>query len=170
MTRDEEFAAYDAARGGALRNTAYLLCGDWHLAHDLTQTALTKLYLAWSRVHQRDGLDGYARKVLVRVFLDERRRPWRRERASAPGAAVFDRPVHDPAVAERLAVRAALAQVPARQRAALVLRYWLDLSVEQAAEELGCSPGTVKSQTSRGLVTLRAALERMPELTEGQRR
>ncbi|WP_155369764.1 SigE family RNA polymerase sigma factor [Catellatospora vulcania] len=169
MDRDGEFTAYCAARSETLRNTAYLLCGDWHLAHDLTQTALIKLYLAWSRVNRHGALDAYARQVLVRVFLDERRRPWRRERGVADPA-VFDRPAHDPAIAERLAVRAALAEVPPRQRAALVLRFWLDLSVDQAAEALRCSPGTVKSQTARGLATLRAALERMPELTEGQRR
>jgi RNA polymerase sigma-70 factor (sigma-E family) len=167
MDRDDEFAAYYTARGGTLRNTAYLLCGDWHLAHDLAQTALIKLYLAWPRVNRQSSLDAYARQVLVRVFLDERRRPWRRERTGAD-AAVFDRPAPDPAVAERMAVRAALAEVPPRQRAVLVLRFWLDLSVEQAAEAMRCSPGTVKSQTARGLATLRAALERMPELTEGQ--
>lgn len=169
MDRDGEFTAYCAARSATLRNTAYLLCGDWHLAHDLTQTALIKLYLAWSRVSRHATIDAYARQVLVRVFLDERRRPWRRERGVFDQT-LLDRPVHDPAIAERMAVRAALAEVPPRQRAALVLRFWLDLSVDQAAEALRCSPGTVKSQTARGLATLRAALERMPELVEGQRR
>jgi DNA-directed RNA polymerase specialized sigma24 family protein len=77
---DEDFAAYYTARAGTLRNTAYLRCGDWHLAQDLTQNAFTKLYRAWPRLQRHDNLDQYARQVLVRAFLDERRRPWRRER------------------------------------------------------------------------------------------
>src|SRR5690606_33835984 len=75
---EEDFAAYYAARGDMLRRTAYLLCGDWHLAEDLTQTAFTNLYRAWNRLDRHDALDQYTRRVLVRAFLDERRRPWRR--------------------------------------------------------------------------------------------
>lgn len=71
---DADFRRYAAARAPALRRTAYLLCGDWHGAEDLVQVALTKLYLNWRRVRHQHSLDGYARKVLVRVYLDERRR------------------------------------------------------------------------------------------------
>src|SRR3954466_11500868 len=77
---DEEFVAYYTARAAQLRNTAFLLCGDWHLAEDLTQTTFIKLYRAWSRVERHDVLDQYTRRILLRAFLDERRRPWRRER------------------------------------------------------------------------------------------
>src|SRR3982750_2296369 len=87
---DEEFVAYYTARAGQLRNTAYLLCGDWHLAEDLTQTTFTKLYRAWSRIDRHEVLDQYARQVLLRTFLDERRRPWRREKPTLPEDAVLD--------------------------------------------------------------------------------
>ncbi|WP_412741347.1 SigE family RNA polymerase sigma factor [Krasilnikovia sp. MM14-A1004] len=156
---DEAFAAYYAARGNHLRNTAYLLCGDWHLAEDLTQTAFTKLYRAWHRIEQRDSLDGYARRVLVRAFLDERRRPWRREHATVPESPALDGA--EPGGMEpgdRMLVRAALATLAPRYRAVLVLRFWADLPVEQVADILGCATGTVKSQTSRGLAALRDAL------------
>jgi RNA polymerase sigma factor (sigma-70 family) len=99
------------------------------------------------------------RRTLVRVFLDERRRPWRRERPTAefvdldPGA-----PAGTDRVDDRLILRRALAAVPARQRAVVVLRFWEDLSVEETAELLGISAGTVKSQAARGLATLRRRL------------
>jgi RNA polymerase sigma-70 factor (sigma-E family) len=165
VDRDTEFAEYYASRAATMRNTAYLLCGDWHVAEDLTQTAFTKLYLAWCRVSRRDVLDSYTRTVLVRAFLDERRRPWRRERATAPEDEAPGVAGHDTAVAERLALQAALAAVPPRQRAVLVLRFYADLSVEQTAEILSCSIGTVKSQTARGLDRLRAVLDRTPTPT-----
>ncbi|MER7281604.1 SigE family RNA polymerase sigma factor [Dactylosporangium sp. CA-052675] len=154
--RDTAFAEYFAARSDAMRGTAFLLCGDWHRAEDLTQTAFTKLYLAWNRVSRHEVLDGYLRRTLVRTYLDERRLGWwRRVRTS-------DTPPEPPTVdtgpEERVAVLAALSAVPARQRAVLILRYWEDLSVEETAELLGCSAGTVKSQAARGLQTLRARL------------
>ncbi|MFG2045378.1 sigma-70 family RNA polymerase sigma factor [Dactylosporangium sp. NPDC048998] len=122
-------------------------------------------------------MDGYTRRVLMRTFLDERRRPWRRpwrrERAGAPDG-VFDRPSHDPPVWDQVTLQAALAAVPPRQRATLVCRFWADLTVEETAEVLGCSTGTVKSQTARGLAALRGALGPVHERTEdkpgGQRR
>lgn len=163
--RDEEFVAYYAARGRALRDTAYLLCGDWHLAEDLTQTTFTKLYRRWHRIERHDVLDQYARRVLLRAFLDERRRPWRREVSHVPDSAALDRQAPpdpragpDAAPDQREALRAALLALSERHRAVLVLRFWLDLSVEQTAAILNCSAGTVKSQTSRGLAHLRQVL------------
>jgi RNA polymerase sigma-70 factor (sigma-E family) len=162
LTEESDFVAYYTARGGSLRQTAYLLCGDWHLAEDLTQTAFTKLYQAWHRIERRDGMDQYARQVLLRAFLDERRRPWRRERAVSPDSVALDsRSHHDPEPDDRVLLRAALSRLSKRHRAVLVLRFWADLSVEQVAEALGCSTGTVKSQTSRGLANLRQALEQL---------
>jgi RNA polymerase sigma-70 factor (sigma-E family) len=157
--RDSAFAEYFAARSDAMRRTAYLLCGDWHRAEDLVQTAFTKLYLAWNRVSRHEVLDGYLRKTLVRTFLDQRRRGWwYRER-------VTDAPVErsagtDQAAApeDRLVLLQALTQVPPRQRAVLVLRYWEDMSIEDTAALLGCSPGTVKSQAAKGLQALRGLL------------
>jgi RNA polymerase sigma-70 factor (sigma-E family) len=170
--RDDEFAEYYAARGAVMRKTAYLLCGDWDLAEDLTQTTFIKLYRVWGRVGRREVLDKYTRRVLVRAFLDERRRPWRRERPTPPDTD-FDRPARDPAIADQVALRAALGAVPPRQRATLVCRFWVDLSVEETAEMLGCSTGTVKSQTARGLAALRDVLGPYHDIHEtpgGQRR
>ncbi|MBY8851103.1 SigE family RNA polymerase sigma factor [Saccharothrix longispora] len=152
--RDTAFAEYFAARSDALRGTAYLLCGDWHRAEDLVQTTFTKLYVAWRRITRHDALDAYARQILVRTFVSELRRGWfRKERVSEAPA---DVPAASSGSAEdRLVLLAALAGVPPRQRAVLVLRYWEDLSVEQTAGVLGCSEGTVKSQAARGLQTLR---------------
>ncbi|WP_327000390.1 SigE family RNA polymerase sigma factor [Dactylosporangium sp. NBC_01737] len=157
--RDEDFVAYYAARGTVLHHTAYLLCGDWHLAEDLTQITFAKLYRVWHRLERHDVLDQYARQVLLRAFLDERRRPWHRERATPPESPDLDGIVADAVVPdERLLLQRALMRLSKRHRAVLVLRFWADLSVEQVADVLGCSPGTVKSQTSRGLAGLRASL------------
>ncbi|WP_433062146.1 SigE family RNA polymerase sigma factor [Dactylosporangium sp. CS-033363] len=154
--RDTAFAEYFAARSDAMRGTAFLLCGDWHRAEDLTQQAFTKLYLAWNRVSRHEVLDGYLRRTLVRTYLDERRLGWwRRVRTTGTPP---ERVAVDPGPEERVAVLAALSAVPARQRAVLILRYWEDLSIEETAELLGCSEGTVKSQASRGLQTLRSRL------------
>ncbi|WP_230424810.1 SigE family RNA polymerase sigma factor [Prauserella cavernicola] len=153
---DDEFSQYFAARARLLRATAYLLCGDWHRAEDITQVALTKLYVAWPRLHRRDELDGYARTVVVRTFLAENRRLWRRREQLTHEPP--ERPAADPEPEHRVLVRSALGSVPPKQRAVLVLRYWNDLSVEQTAAALGCSTGTVKSQAARGLAALRTRL------------
>lgn len=152
--RDRAFADYFASRSGAMRSTAYLLCGDWHRAEDLVQTTFVKLYRAWNRIGGHHTLDAYTRRILVRTFLDETRRGFfHRER---PTAEHPDRPesvTHT--VEDRLVVLRALVDVAPRQRAALVLRFWEDMSVEDTARALDCSVGTVKSQTARGLDTLR---------------
>jgi RNA polymerase sigma-70 factor (sigma-E family) len=155
--RDEsEFAAYFARRQEAVRRTAYMLCGDWHRADDLAQQAFVALHRKWRKVRDRGALDAYVRKTLVRAAIDESRRPWRRERVDdeppepAPSEEGFDE-----RVVTREALLAAVREVPPRQRAALVLRYFEDLDVRAAAKALGCSEGNVKSQTARGLERLR---------------
>ena len=153
---EREFTEYVAARQDVLRRSAFLLCRDLHHADDLVQTAITKLYLAWPRARAADSLDAYAHTVLVRVFLDEQRRGWWRVRLLERSP---DRPARAPDLEGRLDVRAALGRLTPRQRAVLVLRFYQDLSIEQAALALGCSAGTVKSQTSRALAALRAALD-----------
>lgn len=150
------YREYVGGRLDQLRRTAYLLCGDWHTADDLVSTALVKLFKHWSRVSAMDNIDAYARRVLLRAWLDERRRPWRRERSHAEMPEPTARAGHD--VADRLAILALLAELPARRRAVLVLRFFCDLSVEDTAEALGCTAGTVKSQTARGLDALRTRL------------
>jgi RNA polymerase sigma-70 factor (sigma-E family) len=159
---EDEFVAYYRARADHLRTTAFLLCGDWHQAQDLTQLAFTKLYRAWRRIERHDSLDQYARRVLLRAYLDERRRPWRRE---VP-VEIIDPTIPAPeghSPDDRVVLRAALARLPRRQRAVLVLRFWVDLPVEQVADLMGCSTGTVKSQTSDGLANLRRVLGRAAE-------
>lgn len=152
-----DFDDFARSRQAHLRRTAHLLCGDWHLAEDLTQTALAKLYAVWRRVRQLESPDGYARRVLYRTFIDEtrRRRWWERPGAGADQAEAMA-PASDPDL--RLTLLDALRQLPPRGRAVLVLRFWEDQSVEATAAALGCSVGTVKSQTSRGLGTLRTIL------------
>jgi RNA polymerase sigma-70 factor (sigma-E family) len=154
--RDEEFTSYVAARRAHLRRTAFLLCGDWHAAEDLVQVALAKLYVAWPRVRRDGSPEAYARRILVRSHIDETRRPWRRERTrrEMPEVAAGESlPVED-----REALLAALASLPAGQRGAVVLRHWVGLSVEETAADMGCSTGTVKSQTARAVTRLREVL------------
>jgi RNA polymerase sigma-70 factor (sigma-E family) len=158
MDADEEadFRSYAVSRMRDLRRTAFLLCGDWHHADDVTQTVLTKLYVNWSKVQRRERVDAYVRTMLVRAtFARGRRFSWRREVSSAelPETTVVDQPPED-----RMVLVDALARVPPRQRAVLVLRFWEDLDVAETARVLGCSEGTVKSQTARGLATLRNVL------------
>lgn len=152
-----DFDDFARSRQAHLRRSAHLLCGDWHLAEDLTQTALAKLYAVWRRVRQLESPDSYARRVLYRTFIDEtrRRRWWERTGSGALQEDVVV-PVSDPDL--RLTLLDALRQLPPRGRAVLVLRFWEDQSVEATAAALGCSVGTVKSQTSRGLGTLRRIL------------
>jgi RNA polymerase sigma-70 factor (sigma-E family) len=157
------FDEYVQARLDGLRRTAYLLCGDWHTADDLVSTALVKLLRHWNRVSAMEHPDAYVHRMLLRALLDERRRPWRRERSTAtlPDELARGGSTRAPgpdAVPDRLAVVALLAELPPRRRAVLVLRYFCDLSVESTAAALNCSEGTVKSQTARGLDALRARL------------
>ncbi|KAA2254965.1 SigE family RNA polymerase sigma factor [Solihabitans fulvus] len=157
--RDAAFTEYFAARSGAMRGTAYLLCGDWQRAEDLVQTTFAKLYLAWRRISRHEVLDAYTRQTLVRTFVSEGRRGWFRLERVAEQAG-DDRIAESTGLPEeRLVLLAALAKVPPRQRAVLVLRYWEDLAVEETARLLGCSTGTVKSQAARGLQTLRGLLD-----------
>ena len=145
-----------AARQTHLRRVAYALCGDWHRAEDLLQTAFVKLYVTWPRLRDPAAAEAYARRILVRANVDESRRPWRRE---SPGLDGHDRaaPV-GPAYEERSTLVDALQQLPAMQRKVVVLRHMLDLTVSQTADELGIGEGTVKSHTSRGLAALERAL------------
>jgi RNA polymerase sigma-70 factor (sigma-E family) len=144
---------YVATRMERLRRTAFLYCRDWHTADDLVSTTLVKLYQHWRRAQQANSLDAYVYGILAHVWLDERRRPWRREQVAADP---FDRESPDPGpVRVDVDVLALLAGLPRGRRACLVLRFYCDLSVEQTAEILGISPGTVKSQTARGLEMLR---------------
>ena len=156
---DSEFAVFVLASGPALRRTAYLMCGDWDRAADITQEALIRLYSAWPRLDHERGVNAYARRAVASVAIDHSRRRSSRE---APTLELVDTTVDDGTaqLADRDLLLTALAELPPRQRACVVLRYYEDLSVETVAETLGCRTGTVKSQTARGLEALRAAYAR----------
>ncbi|SHN43414.1 SigE family RNA polymerase sigma factor [Cryptosporangium aurantiacum] len=150
------FRDYVQTRLSALQRLAYLLCHDRHRADDLVQDALFKLYLKWDRARAASDLNAYARTTLVRTFLSERRTNWARRVVLVDQ--LPEEAFADPDGAAVVAVRRALAGLPPRQRAVIALRYYSDLSVEETAQTLGCSDGTVKSQTARGLAALRRAL------------
>ena len=155
---EADFLGWVSTSRDGLRKTAYLLCGDWFLADDLVQDALTRLYGAWGRIAGSGDPGPYARKILVNLYLDHRRRPARRE---VPSAELPDTGAEQPngVDGDRDRLMTALARVPNGQRAVLVLRYWEDLSIEQTAQALATTPSNVRSQASRGLDALRAALE-----------
>jgi len=155
----EQYVEFVTSRLPALRKFAYVLCGDNHNADDLVQQTITKLYIRWKRIRDVEHLDQYVRTMLVRLFVDEKRRPWTRVGlvADVPDRA-DSRTGVDERVAQAVVVRNALAQVPSRQQAVLILRFLCDMPVEDVAAALDCSAGTVKSQTSRGLATLRRLL------------
>jgi RNA polymerase sigma-70 factor (sigma-E family) len=168
-SRDAEFTEYAQARLSWLRGLAYVLCRDWHRADDLVQTALTRTYVHWRQVRAADNQDGYVRTILVREFVRERGSFWARR------VVLTSEPPDSTGRAPRsggtdLFLAEALALLPPRRRAALVLRFYCDLSVDQTADVLGCSPGTVKSQTAKGLASLRQSLGSgvpyLPEATQ----
>jgi RNA polymerase sigma-70 factor (sigma-E family) len=141
----------------ALRRVAYLLCQDWHRADDLVQVAITKLYANWHRASVMDHTEAYVRTILVREYINERRSGWAR-RVSLNGG-LPERTYAQPDREAALDVKSALAALPPRQRATVVLRFFCDLTVDQVADVLGCTPGTVKSQTAKGLTAMRLSLE-----------
>jgi RNA polymerase sigma-70 factor (sigma-E family) len=163
--RDAEFSEYMAARQPSLLRTAYLLTGDQHTAEDLVQTALAKLYLSWDKVERRDVVDAYVRRILVNENNSLWRRPWKKRETVT--ADLPDRPADasgpTPAYDEEL--WAFVQTLPRKQRAAIVLRYYEELSEAETAEVLGVSVGTVKSQTSRALASMRARVGEIAHLS-----
>jgi RNA polymerase sigma-70 factor (sigma-E family) len=153
-----EFEAYAALRWPACFRSAYLLTGDRGMAEDLVQTALSSCFVAWPGLRAREAADAYVRKAMLNTFLSWRRRcSWGRETLTA----VLPEPItaDDSArVDEHQRLHDALAKLPARQRAVVVLRFYDDLGVQEVATAMGCSVGTVKSQTSDGIRKLRALL------------
>ncbi|MEU1304664.1 MULTISPECIES: SigE family RNA polymerase sigma factor [Streptomyces] len=157
---EREFREFAEARQRDLRRSAYLLCGDWHEAQDLTQTTLMKLYVTWRRVRRRGDVELEARTILMRTFVDQYRRPRATEEPvrEVPEVQAGDAAAPEPEL--RLVLQARLMELPPRYRAVLVLRYWEDWSVEQTAHALRVSTGTVKSHSAKGLSRLRRLIER----------
>jgi RNA polymerase sigma-70 factor (sigma-E family) len=154
--REAEFAEYVAARLPSLRRLAMLMCQDWHRADDLVQTAITRLYVSWPRAKAAASIDSYVRTIVVREFLNEQRSGWFRRVTLSPE--LPDRPASAFDAEASLDVQAAMRALPPRQRATVVLRFYLDLNVDQTAQVLGCTAGTVKSQTAKALDNLRREL------------
>ena len=159
--RDEEFGAFARNCATPLHQSAYFLCGDWHLAHDLVQDTLVKAYQHWSRVRRADSPDSYVRAIL----LNEARSRWRRRERTVPVARFPDgrepvTPDQTDEITSRAALLQALLALPLRQRATVILRYVEGMSERETAAALGCSEGTVKSQSARALGTLRTFLYR----------
>jgi len=145
--REQAYVEFVTARQTHLRRIAYAICGDWDRADDLLQAALVKLYVAWPRVQRLGSEDAFVRRIIVRANVDEHRGSGRHQSPGAEGhggATLFE----------------ALQALPAVQRKTVVLRHWLGLSVEETAEELGISPGSVRSHASRALASLHVAQSR----------
>jgi RNA polymerase sigma-70 factor (sigma-E family) len=154
-TTEQEFRHFVAARLDTLRGLAYLTCGDWQAAEDAVSRSLARLYTRWGKVGSPHR---YATRMVVRAAIDEVRRPWRRERVAGDDLPDVTEPDRTEAITDAMVVRNALRQLAPGQRAVLVLRFYEDFSVDEVAEALGRSPGTVKSQTARGLAMLRRLL------------
>lgn len=159
--RDEEFRKFMQNRASSLHQSAYLLCGDWHLADDLVQDTLIKAYQHWPRVRGADNPDAYVRRILV----NEVRGRWRRRERSMPVSRFPEgREQAVPDATDEITRRAGLLHVlmtlPLRQRATVILRFLEGMSERETAAALGCSVGTVKSQSARALATLRTSLNR----------
>jgi RNA polymerase sigma-70 factor (sigma-E family) len=160
---DADFAAFVAASARRLLRSAYLVTGDRTEAEDLLQTALERAYRRWPSIRQKDVPEAYVRKIIVTAAIDTaRRRTLRRaplDEERIPG-------LPDPAV-EGIPGRAALLscvrELPAGQRAVLVLRYFDDLTEADTARALGCSIGTVKSQHARAMARLRDLVRQQPD-------
>ncbi|MGW6915216.1 SigE family RNA polymerase sigma factor [Kitasatospora sp. NPDC054939] len=157
------FDEFVAARWPALFHLARLLTGgDRHRAEDLLQEALVKLWFAWSRVAD-EAPEAYVRQVMVRAAARSARRRWWGERPTEQLPEAADRTDLASVVEERTRLEEALALLPARQRAAVVLRYYQDLGERQVAETMGCPVGTARSLTSRGVAKLRQVLSEAGE-------
>ncbi|WP_035740994.1 SigE family RNA polymerase sigma factor [Parafrankia elaeagni] len=152
---DGGFTAYFASRAAGLLRFAYLLTGDSAEAEDLTQTTLTRVFAVWPRVRGHDRPDAYARRVMVNANARRfRRRQVRQVLVELPPERTASSP-QLAAVEDRAGLAAALAALPPRQRAVVVLRYCEDLPEAEVAALMRCSVGTVKSQAVKGLAKLR---------------
>jgi RNA polymerase sigma-70 factor (sigma-E family) len=152
------FVEYVRSRGPWMLRVALRLCRDRHNAEDLVQTSQAKLYAHWGGLPRVENLDAYVRTIILRTYIGDRRTGWAKRVDLSPGPE--DLPTTDVDHDTRMVLRDAVEGLAPRQRATILMRYYLDMSVEQTAAALDITAGTVKSQTSRGLDTLRVVLEK----------
>src|SRR5690348_8240967 len=164
-TREDEYASFVRGRSQALLRSAYLLTGDQHLAEDLVQEALARTHRAWNRLHESGNAEAYARRIMYHMQVSM----WRRRKVAESLPGDLPEPPRRPspddtgAITRRITVERALRMLSPRQRAVVVLRYFEDRTEVEAADLLGVSVGTVKTQTTRALERLRKLV---PELQE----
>ncbi|MER6027941.1 SigE family RNA polymerase sigma factor [Streptomyces sp. NPDC001851] len=172
--RNEEFQSFMIGRWPRLMRTAFLLTGEQHAAEDLVQSTLERIYVAWRKVGAADDPEAYVRRVMINLHARKHRRRLKEFLAPKDDSGL----VHEVAdtgdriaqADDRGALLKALAQLPLRQREAVVLRYWEDLTETQAAEAMGCSVGTVKSNAAKGIAKLRAIPGLAETVTHGGRK
>lgn len=168
MREPDGFREFLAARQAHLLRAAWILTGDAHLAEDLLQTALVKVLPRWERLARDGSVEAYLRKTMINTATSWWRRKWHGELSSGgvPGTELGGGDAAFEAVEDRSVLGAALRALPPRQRAVVMLRYYLDLSEAETAALLGCSTGTVKSQSSKALGTLRGRLTHVQRAQE----
>jgi RNA polymerase sigma-70 factor (sigma-E family) len=156
---DATYIEFVTAKQDKLRRIAYAVCSDANRAEDVLQEALIKLYLAWPKVRKRGAEEAFARRIIINADLDDRRRPWNKRRSNVAEEMLLDLPsprtTHDET---NIDLFWALRRLPPMQRRTVVLRHWLGLSIEETADELSITTGTVKSHTSRALAALNELL------------
>lgn len=174
QARDEEFQRFVIGRWPRLMRTAFLLTGEQHAAEDLVQTTLEQVYVAWRRVGAADDPEAYVRRVMINAHARKHRRRLKEFLAPKDDSGLtHELPDQGDRIAQaddRSALLTALGQLPPRQREAVVLRYWEDLSESQAAEAMGCSVGAVKSNAAKGIAKLRAIPGLADMVTHGGRK
>ncbi|WP_028800849.1 SigE family RNA polymerase sigma factor [Streptomyces sp. 142MFCol3.1] len=174
QARDEEFQHFVVGRWPRLMRTAFLLTGEQHAAEDLVQTTLEQVFVAWRRVGSADDPEAYVRRVMINAHSRRHRRRLKEFLAPRDDSGLTrELPDSGDRMAQaddRGALLKALAELPPRQREAVVLRYWEDLSETQAAEAMGCSVGSVKSNAAKGIAKLRAIPGLAELVTNGGRK
>ncbi|MDQ1035399.1 RNA polymerase sigma-70 factor (sigma-E family) [Streptomyces sp. V3I8] len=174
QAEDREFQAFVVGRWPRLMRTAFLLTGEQHAAEDLVQSTLEQVYVAWHRVASANAPEAYVRRVMINAHARRYRRKLREFLAPRSEDAGLAHEVADTGdriaqADDRHTLLEALAKLPARQREAVVLRYWEDLTEVQTAEAMGCSVGTVKSNAAKGIAKLRALSGLAETVTQGGR-
>lgn len=165
---DAEFGEFVRRTSRELQRSAWLMCGDWHAAQDLVQTALLAAWPHWSEIRRQDAPQVYVYRVMVTSHLRARKRRWTGEVSTAELPEQTEiHSLHSSEVRDGL--RRALAKLPAQQRSVVVLRYFVDLSEADVARAVGCSVGAVKSHAARAVQALRSAPELAGHFPEGAR-